>query len=99
MINDQFTCQITIDVKANTWRQKICDAVLVALRKIDPDRGYSTIEMRSSPDIEPQVKQECLRKGYELAHELFADEVRVKKIEELGAVLQPNLWRSVTVQR
>ena len=99
MLNEQFTCQIMVDLKATTWRQKICDAVLVALRKIDPDRGYSTIEMRSSPGVDTHIKQECLRKGYELAHALFADEVRVKKIEEVGSVLSPNLWRSETVQR
>ena len=91
-MNGEFWCQLNIDVRSTRMRQRLCDLILRGLRKIDPDRMYSTIEMQSLPVVDREVKRECLKKGYELACKLLQEELRIQSIESVAAKLIPNLW-------
>ena len=91
-MNGEFWCQLNIDVRSTRMRQRLCDLILRGLRKIDPDRMYSTIEMHSLPVVDREVKRECLKKGYELACKLLQEELRIQSIESVAAKLNPNLW-------
>jgi hypothetical protein len=88
----EYSCQLNIDVRSTRLRQRLCDLILRGLRKIDPDRMYSTIEMQSLPVVDREVKRECLKKGYELACKLLQEELRIQSIESVAAKLIPNLW-------
>jgi len=88
----EYSCQLNIDVRSTRLRQRLCDLILRGLRKIDPDRMYSTIEMQSLPVVDREVKRECLKKGYELACRLLQEELRIQSIESVAAKLIPNLW-------
>lgn len=92
MMIGQYWCQLNVDVRATRLRQRLCDVILRGLRKIDPDRMYSTIEMHSLPVVDREVKRECLKKGYELACKLLQEELRIQSIESVAAKLIPNLW-------
>ena len=88
----EYWYQLNVDLRSTRLRQRLCDLILSCLRKIDPDRIYSTIEMQSLPVVDREVKRECLKKGYELASKLLHEELRMQSIESVAAKLIPNLW-------